>query len=60
MSVYSELCWFMLFSSEWFEAIKESFFTIKEHALVVDEDIKKQTKTKSQFHGLERCFCFSC
>lgn len=52
--IYNELCWFTLFSSEYFEATKESFFTIKEKTLVCENLFKK-----SQFHGLEKCFCFS-
>lgn len=58
MSIYNELCWFILFSSECFETTKESVFTIKENALVVCEDLNKTKQKTYQFHGLEKCFCF--
>lgn len=58
MSVYNESCWFVLFSSEWFEATKESFFTLKELALVVYEDIKTKQNRKASFMASRSAFAF--
>lgn len=46
----------VLFSSECFEAIKESLFTIKENAFTVYEDLQKKKKPVSRF---EKCFAFT-